>query len=137
MPGKSACDCGTWVMPSLRICSGENPSVRTPSISIDPPPQRSRPLITRSTVDLPAPLGPKMQVTVCGGQCRSSPCNTLPPPSPAVALLSVSIETPLHRRRAGPLVVAEIRVQHDRVLADLSRRTGGDAGAAGGRADRG
>jgi hypothetical protein len=80
MEGKSACDCGTWVIPRRRMSSGESRSVRAPSIVISPSLGGSSPLITRSTVDFPAPFGPTMQVTVCSGQCRSTPWRTLPPP---------------------------------------------------------
>ena len=78
--GNNACDCGTWVIPRRRISSGGSPSVRSPAIVIVPPLHRSSPLITRSTVDLPAPLGPTTQVTVPSAQSRSTPCSTSPPP---------------------------------------------------------
>jgi hypothetical protein len=40
----------------------------------------SSPLTARSTVDLPAPLGPTMQVIEPGSTFRSTPCSTSPPP---------------------------------------------------------
>src|SRR5665647_430829 len=139
-------------MPRRRTSSGLSPSTRSPSRVISPALDLSRPLITRRTVDLPAPLGPTMQVTVPSAHERSTPCRTLPPPYPAttpfrdspfndgtstgsrlirglngVRCLAVRDRTP---------VVAEVGVEDDRVLAN---RPGGglrDGSAAGEHHDR-
>ena len=55
-------------------------SSRVPSRSTVPSRGLSSPLTTRSTVDLPAPLGPTMQVIAPVGTSRSRPWRTSPPP---------------------------------------------------------
>src|SRR3712207_7472528 len=76
--GNSACDCGTCAMPFARTPAQPSWWMGTPSRSMVPSRGLSRPLTTRSTVDLPAPFGPTMQVIAPAGQdtagwpgCRS------------------------------------------------------------------
>src|SRR5258705_4072102 len=118
-------------MPRRRMSSGDRRSVRSPSMTISPSLGRSSPLITRSTVDLPAPLGPTMHVTVRSAQLRSTPCRTLPPPYPAVTADKVSTSAHpsldglrdvrgLGGRPVGCLrapVVTEVGVEDCRILA--------------------
>ena len=72
--------CGTWEIPSSRISAGGRPWIVAPRKAIVPSRGRSRPLIARSTVDLPAPLGPTMQVTEPASTSRSTPWSTSPAP---------------------------------------------------------
>jgi hypothetical protein len=51
-----------------------------PSRSTDPALGFRSPLTSRSTVDLPAPFGPTMQVMVPAAQERSTPWSTSLPP---------------------------------------------------------
>ena len=69
--GTAPCDCGTWVMPSARISAGGRPSMPLAGqLDLARSRRCSSPLIARSTVDLPAPLGPTMQVIVPFAQCE-------------------------------------------------------------------
>src|SRR3954452_18732080 len=101
-------------MPRRRITSGDRPASSSPSRVMRPSLGRSSPLMTRSTVDLPAPLGPTMQVIVCSAHSRSTLWSTLPPPYPAKTAFRDS--TSLHHLSVlggfGAPVVAEVGVEH-------------------------
>ena len=60
--------------------AGDRPAIERPSNSISPSRGCSRPLTERSTVDLPAPLGPTMQPTEPCSTSMSTPRSTSPPP---------------------------------------------------------
>ena len=59
--------CGTCTTPMSRICRGDLPFSFSPRSVTVPSRGRSRPLITRMTVDLPAPFGPTTQVMAALG----------------------------------------------------------------------
>ena len=72
--------CGTWTTPMSRICRGDLPFSFSPRSVTVPSRGRSRPLITRMTVDLPAPFGPTTQVMEPSGTAKVTPRSTSPPP---------------------------------------------------------
>ena len=72
--------CGTWTTPSFRICRGDLPVSFSPRSVTVPSRGRSRPLITRISVDLPAPFGPTTQVMDPSGTSNVTPRSTSPPP---------------------------------------------------------
>src|SRR3712207_3267202 len=103
-------------MPIRTIFSGENRSMRRPWNSIDPAVERTRPEMARSVVDLPAPFAPSTATT---------------PPSDTSMVMSRRAMTGPYcartslRRSIGHLL-AEIRLDHFRIGADLRRGAFGD-----------
>src|SRR5882757_4908756 len=90
MLGNRLRSCGTCTTPWRRIADGDEPPISTPSRVIEPARGRSRPLTVRSTVDLPAPLGPTTQVIISGSSARSTPRRISAAPYPAQTPDSVS-----------------------------------------------
>src|SRR6266508_4990664 len=101
---------------------------------------RSSPLIVASSVDLPAPLGPTMQVIPPSGTRSDTPCSTSPPPYPATTPSRTSASRLAPADGGPPEVIgsadvivvlrgAEIGIQHPRVPPDDVGRPGGDDGA--------
>jgi len=72
--------CVTWTTPIFRICRGDLPLSFSPCSVTVPRRGLSRPLITRITVDLPAPFGPTTQVMDPSGTSKLTPRSTSPPP---------------------------------------------------------
>src|SRR5713226_4457125 len=70
-------------MPRRKTARGLNPAMDSPRNRTEPALGRSSPLITRRTVDLPAPFGPTMQERLPSSTVRSTPWRTSPPPYPA------------------------------------------------------
>src|SRR5215472_16189240 len=60
--GMTPCPSGTWAIPALAMSSGLRPARSAPSSRIRPLRGRTRPLITRNSVVLPAPLAPSTAV---------------------------------------------------------------------------
>src|ERR1700682_1632911 len=107
-------------MPSPRIERGLRPARDSPRNRTEPALGRSRPLMTRSTVDFPAPFGPTMQVRLPCSTARSRSCRMSPPPYPA--------RTPASSRNAamsGP----QVGVEHDGILPHRLRVAGCDRAA--------
>ena len=67
-------------MPRSSTWRGGRPSIGASLNEIEPSRGFSRPLIALSTVDLPAPLGPMMQVIVPDSSRRSTPLRMSPEP---------------------------------------------------------
>src|SRR3954447_1525000 len=61
----------------------------TPLISTDPPVGRASPVISRSVVVFPAPLGPSSPKTDAAGTSRSSPSTARTPPPAVKRLVSL------------------------------------------------
>src|SRR5215207_7389743 len=127
-PGNSAFDCGTCDTPMARMRDGCRPTSDFPSSWTSPLRGWSSPLTARSTVDLPAPLGPTMQQTERSGTSRLTSWRTSPPPYPAHTSVSFSISG-LHRLLELE-VLAEVRVEHLWVALDLVGRAARDRLAA-------
>src|SRR5207245_7238099 len=104
-------------MPRARIVRGVRPASDSPRNRTVPALGCSRPLMTRSTVDLPAPFGPTMQVRLPSSMLRSTPCKMSPPPYPAL--------TPASSRRVA-ISGSQVRVEHGRLLAHRVRLAEGN-----------
>src|SRR5215472_4669844 len=93
--------CGTCTTPRSSICRGFFPTSGTPRNVMLPRRGLSRPLIVASSVDLPEPFGPTMQVR--------------PPSATAVLHLAVAV--------AVLVVGTQVRIEHLAVIAHLLGRT--------------
>src|SRR5215210_707218 len=112
-PGNSAFDWGTCETPIARMREGWRPQSDLPSSCTSPFRGWSSPLTARSTVDLPAPLGPTMQHTEPSGTSSSTPWSTSPPPYPAYTSVSFSISG--SHRVLEAEVLAQVGVEDLRV----------------------
>ena len=72
--------CGTCTTPMSSTCLGLLPASGWPCSVMLPRRGRSSPLIAASSVDLPAPFGPTMQVIPPSGTRSDTSCSTSPPP---------------------------------------------------------
>src|SRR5438445_4930120 len=116
MVGNRLRSCGTCTMPRARIARGLRPASDSPRNRTVPMVGRRRPLMTRRTVDLPAPFGPTMQVRMPSSMLRSTPCRMTPPPYPAL--------TPTSSRRAV-ISGSQVGVENGRLLTHQVRPAGG------------
>src|ERR1700722_14751105 len=73
--------------------------------------------MTASRVDLPAPLGPTMQVISPAGTSKETSCSTSPPPYPAVMPCTASAMSVI-----GIRLGAEVGIQDAGIGPDLVRR---------------
>ena len=78
--GKRLRSWGTCTIPSSSTLRGLSPAIGRSPYVIVPLLGFSRPLIARSTVDLPAPFGPIRHVIRSGSTSRSRPRSTSPYP---------------------------------------------------------
>src|SRR5579859_3399552 len=128
--------CGTCTMPRSRICRGLLPTSCSPWNAMAPRRGLISPLMVASSVDLPDPFGPTMQVNPPSVTENETPCSTSPPPYPATTPSTASAvkpsRGPSEASKAGlhvALVVtvvlagAQVRVEHLRVVANLLRRS--------------
>src|SRR5215472_17358625 len=86
--------CGTCTTPRSSICRGFFPTSGTPRNVMLPRRGLSRPLIAASSVDLPEPFGPTMQVSPPSVTLSDTPCSTSPPPYPATTPSTTSTASP-------------------------------------------
>src|SRR5215467_6806055 len=125
--------CGTCTTPRSSICRGFFPTSGTPRNVMLPRRGLSSPLIVASSVDLPEPFGPTMQVRPPSATANDTPCSTSPPPYPATtpsttsagsdpgtAGLDVAVTV------AVLVVGTEVRIEHLAVVAHLPGRAGCD-----------
>src|SRR5258708_23912187 len=89
--------CGTWTTPRSRICRGLLPTRGMPRNVMLPRRGLSRPLMVASSVDLPEPFGPTMQVSPPSATVKDTPCSTSPPPYPATTPSTTSTASPRGR----------------------------------------
>src|SRR5579875_2661429 len=128
--------CGTSTMPRSRICRGLLPAIGSPRNVMLPRLGLSRPLMVASSVDLPEPLGPTMQVRPPSVTEKVTPCSTSPPPWPATTPSTASAGSPAAAGSgalmAGPPVAvlrvvvlagAQVRVEHPGVGPHLGGRS--------------
>src|SRR5215467_1549444 len=93
---------------------------------------RSSPLIVASSVDLPEPFGPTMQVRPPSATVNETPCSTSPPPYPATtpSTTSAGAASPSDPSTAAffliVLVGPQVGVEHLRVVSHLLGRPGRD-----------
>src|SRR5258708_7944784 len=87
--------CGTWTTPRSRICRGFLPTRGTPRKVMLPRRDLSRPLMVASSVDLPEPFGPTIQVSPPSATVNDTPCSTSLPPYPATTPSTTSTASPL------------------------------------------
>src|SRR5215471_9955445 len=121
--------CGTCTTPRSSICLGFFPTSAAPRNVMLPRRGRSSPLIVASSVDLPEPLGPTMQVRPPSATVNDTPCSTSPPPYPATTPSTTSAGSDsgtavLHVAVAVAVLVvgAKVRIEHLAVIAHLLRR---------------
>src|SRR5271165_404491 len=102
--------CGTCTTPARRTSRGLLPVRGSPRCSTRPSRGRSTPLITASSVDLPAPLGPTMHVMAPAGTSKETSCRTSPPPYPAVMPSTVSAYSVIAGRLMRVVAVPRVAV---------------------------